>query len=295
MTGGAKRQRAAFEMLRDRRRVLDTIGFTVLIIVTLIFLFPIFIVVATSFKQPIDVTSTSFHLFFQPTLDNYLVLAGLKPGEFQFDLLLHFRSSLLAAAGSTVLAVIVGTPAAYAFARVHFRGSRAGLLFLLVTRMLPPIATVIPLFLIMRQIHLLDTVWALILAYTTFNLPFFIWMMYSFFLDLPRELEEAAFIDGATRWQAFWHVMLPLCRPGLAAAAIFCMVLAWNDFLFAATLTGRNAPTLPLLVSGFITDIGVAWGVMMAAGSVIVIPVLVFTFFIQRHLLRGMTAGALKE
>ena len=283
------------EPFRLGARAQDILVLAALVIATLIMLFPIFLVLVTSFKTPIDITSTSLKLFFTPTLENYLALVGLRPSEFQFDLWLHFRNSVIAAAGSTALAVLLGVPAAYAFARVRFRGSQSGMLFLLAMRLLPPIATVIPLFLIMRQVGLLDTVFALILAYTTFNLPFFVWMMYSFFLDLPRELEEAALIDGATRWQAFVKVILPLSRPGLAASAIFCMVLSWNDFLFAVTLTGRNAPTLPLLVSGFVTDMGVAWGIMMAAGSVIVVPVVLFTLFTQRHLVRGMTAGAVKD
>ena len=278
-----------------RQRAGDALVLAALVAVTIVFLFPIYTVVATSFKLPIDVVSETFDLLFTPTLDNYLALVGLRPSEFHFDLGLHFRNSLLAASGSTLLALLLGTPAAYAFARVRFRGARPGMLFLLALRLLPPIATVIPLFLIMRSVGLLDTVSALILAYTTFNLPFIVWMMYSFFLDLPRELEEAALIDGATRLQAFVKVILPLSLPGLAAAAIFSMVLSWNDFIFAVTLTARDAPTLPLMVSGFVTDLGVSWGIMMAAGSVIVVPVLIFTFFTQRYLLRGVTAGAMRD
>jgi multiple sugar transport system permease protein len=278
-----------------RQRGGDALVLAALAAATVVFLFPIYTVVATSFKLPIDVVAETFSLLFTPTLDNYLALVGLRPSEFHFDLGLHFRNSLLAASGSTILALLLGTPAAYAFARVRFRGGRPGMLFLLALRLLPPIATVIPLFLIMRSIGLLDTVLALILAYTTFNLPFIVWMMYSFFLDLPRELEEAALIDGATRLQAFVKVILPLSLPGLAAAAIFSMVLSWNDFIFAVTLTARDAPTLPLMVSGFVTDLGVSWGIMMAAGSVIVVPVLIFTFFTQRYLLRGVTAGAMKD
>jgi multiple sugar transport system permease protein len=278
-----------------RQRGGDALVLGALVAATIVFLFPIYTVVATSFKLPIDVVAETFSLLFTPTLDNYLALVGLRPSEFHFDLWLHFRNSLLAASGSTILALLLGTPAAYAFARVRFRGGRPGMLFLLALRLLPPIASVIPLFLIMRSIGLLDTVLALILAYTTFNLPFIVWMMYSFFLDLPRELEEAALIDGATRLQAFVKVILPLSLPGLAAAAIFSMVLSWNDFIFAVTLTARDAPTLPLMVSGFVTDLGVSWGIMMAAGSVIVGPVLIFSVFTQRYLLRGVTAGAMKD
>jgi multiple sugar transport system permease protein len=268
--------------------------FATLTIVTAISLFPIYSIVLTAFKQPADITAGGVSPLIAPTLDNFKALIGLVPSEFHFDLWLHFRNTLIAAFGSTLLSVVVGTPAAYAFARLRFPGRDAGLAALLIIRLLPPIATVIPIYLIMRQVGLLDTVFSLILAYATFNIPFYVWMMYSFFVDLPRELEEAAQIDGATRWQTYLIVMLPLAKPGIAASAIFSMVLAWNDFLFAAVLTSKNAPTLPLLVSGFVTDMGTAWGIMMAAGSVIVTPILVFTLFAQQHLLRGMTGGAVK-
>lgn len=268
--------------------------FAILAAATAVSLFPIYVIVLTAFKPPLTITQGGVSPFITLTLDNFMALVGLLPSEFHFDLWLHFRNTLMAAFGSTFLAIIIGTPAAYAFARVRFPGRDLGLAALLIIRLLPPIATVIPMYLIMRQAGLLDTVFALILSYATFNIPFYVWMMYSFFVDLPRELEEAAQIDGATRWQTFTIVMLPLAKPGMAAAAIFSVILAWNDFLFAAVLTSRNAPTLPLLVSGFVTDMGTAWGIMMAAGSVIVTPVLVFTLFAQKHLLRGMTGGAVK-
>jgi ABC-type glycerol-3-phosphate transport system permease component len=279
---------------RLRRRSFDGLALAVLAAATLVMIFPILIILSTSFKQPADVAAGTLVLF-RPTWENYLALVGIVPSEFHFDLMLHFRNSILAAAGSTALAVLLGTPAAYAFARVRFRGRVPAMLFLLLMRLLPPIATVIPLFLIMRTLHLLDTVLGLVLAYSSFNLPFFIWIMYSFFVDLPKDIEDAARIDGATGWQAFARVMLPLSRPGLVAASIFAMIMAWNDFLFAVTLTGREAATLPLLIAGFITDVGVSWGTMMAAGSIIVVPVLLFAIVTQQHLVRGMTAGAMKD
>ena len=276
------------------KRRTDLLVFAALVIATVISLFPIYLIVLTALKQPLDITSGGVGPFITPTADNFLALFGLITSEFNFDLWLHFRNTMLAAAGSTTLAIIVGTPAAYAFARVRFPGSAAGLSVLLATRLLPPIAVVIPLYLLMRSFGLLDTVFALILAYTTFNLPFYVWLMFGFFVDLPKELEEAATIDGATRWQTFYLVMLPLSLPGLVAASIFSLVLAWNDFIFAIVLTGHKTPTLPLLVAGFITDMGVSWGIMMAAGSVIVLPVLVFTLLAQKHMLRGLTGGAVK-
>ena len=279
---------------RAGTRLTDLSVFALLVFATLVALFPIYMIALTSIKQPIDITAGGVSPFITPTADHFLALFGVRPSEFRFDLWLHFRNTMLAATGSTLLAILVGTPAAYAFARVRFRGSTVGFSILLATRLLPPIATVIPLYLIMRSLGLLDTVAALILAYTTFNLPFYVLMMFSFFIDLPKELEEAAMIDGATRWQTFYLVMVPLCLPGLVAAAIFSLVLAWNDFIFAVILTSYNAPTLPLLVAGFVTDMGVSWGIIMAAGSIIVLPVLVFTLFAQKHMLRGLTGGAVK-
>jgi multiple sugar transport system permease protein len=168
------------------------------------------------------------------------------------------------------------------------------LFLLLALRMLPPIATVIPLYLIMRSFHLLDTVTGLVIAYTTFNLPFIVWVLRSFFLDLPADLEEAAMIDGATRWQCLSKVILPLSAPGIVASGIFALMLAWNDFLFAVILTSRHAPTLPVLTAGFITEMGTSWGVAMAAGTVIAVPVLFFTLFVQRYMVVGLTSGAVK-
>ncbi|MBI3495862.1 MAG: carbohydrate ABC transporter permease [Proteobacteria bacterium] len=282
-------------MLFGRRwNLKDILILVALVFASAIFLFPILLVVSVSFKAPIDIMAMPPKWLFQPTLENYRALLGLVPSEFKFDLWLHFRNSILAASGATFLSLLLGTPAAYAFARVSFRGSQTMLLSLLAVRMLPPIATVIPLFLIMRELHLVDSVIGLVIAYTTFNLPFITWIMRSFFLDLPRELEESGWIDGATRWQAFRLLILPLSLPGLVASAIFGLMLAWNDFLFAVILTSRDAPTLPMMTAGFVTDQGVSWGIMMAAGAVIIVPVLVFTLFVQRFLVSGLTSGAMK-
>jgi len=272
----------------------DLLILTALVLACVVFLFPIFMVVSVSFKAPGDIMAAPPRWLSPPTLENYEALLGWRPSEFQFDLWLHFRNSLLAASGATLLSLLLGTPAAYAFARQRFRGSNSTLLFLLALRMLPPIATVIPLFLIMRYLRLMDSITGLVIAYTTFNLPFIVWIMRSFFLDLPGELEEASWIDGATRWQTFRKVILPLSAPGIVASAIFGLMLAWNDFLFAIILTSRQAPTLPVMTAGFVTDQGVSWGIMMAAGAVIILPVLVFTLFVQRYLVSGLTSGALK-
>ena len=277
------------------RRDLETAAVTALLVVTtLVFLLPILLMIAVSFKTPVDVIAAPPRWLFRPTLDNYLALIGARPSEFQINLLLHFRNSIAATGGATVLSLALAAPAAYAFGRLRFRGARPVLFFLLALRMLPPIATVIPLYLLMRGLHLLDTIAGLIIAYTTFNLPFIVWVLRSFFLDLPADLEEAALIDGATRWQCLYKVILPLSAPGIVASGIFALMLAWNDFLFAVILTSRQTPTLPVLTAGFITEMGTSWGVAMAAGTVIVVPVLFFTLFVQRYMVVGLTSGAVK-
>jgi len=276
---------------RDLETVLVTL---VLIVATVVFMFPILMMIAVSFKAPADVIAAPPRWVFRPTLDNYAALLGLRASEFHIDLLLHFRNSVAAAGGATLLSLVVAAPAAYAFARLRFRGARPVLFYLLALRMLPPIATVIPLYLLMRNLHLLDTITGLILAYTTFNLPFVVWVLRSFFQDLPADLEEAAMIDGATRWQCLVKVILPLSTSGIVASGIFALMLAWNDFLFAVILTNRHAPTLPVLTAGFITEMGTSWGIAMAAGAVIAVPVLIFTLFVQRYMVIGLTTGAVK-
>ncbi|HYJ46382.1 MAG TPA: carbohydrate ABC transporter permease, partial [Pyrinomonadaceae bacterium] len=168
-------------------------------------------------------------------------------------------------------------------------------LWILSTRMFPPIVTAVPLFLMMSDLRLLDTLTALIIVYTAFNLPFVVWMMRGFFNEVPRELEEAARVDGDTRLGALRRVVLPLVAPGLAATAIFCLIISWNEFLFALTLTQTDAAmTLPVGIAGRVTQYEIKWGVMSAAGVVAMVPILVFALSVQRHLVRGLSLGAVK-
>jgi multiple sugar transport system permease protein len=161
--------------------------------------------------------------------------------------------------------------------------------------MFPPIVTIIPLFLMMRDLQLLNTITALIIVYTGFNLPYAVWMMRGFFQELPVELEEAAMVDGDSRLGALWRVVLPLVRPGLAATAIFCLIISWNEFLFALILTQTDASiTLPVGIAGRVTQYEIQWGAMSAAGVVAMLPILVFALIVQRHLVRGLSLGAVK-
>jgi multiple sugar transport system permease protein len=161
--------------------------------------------------------------------------------------------------------------------------------------MFPAIVTAVPLFLMMRDLRLLNTRLALVIVYTSFNLPFVVWMMRGFFAELPRELEEAAMVDGDSRLGALWRVVLPLVAPGLAATAVFCLIVSWNEFLFALVLTQTDdAMTLPVGIAGRVTQYEIKWGVMSAAGTVAIVPILVFALAVQKYLVRGLSLGAVK-
>jgi len=203
-------------------------------------------------------------------------------------------ASLVIALASTVLVVLVGTPAAYAFARFPIRRRDDLLLFVLATRMAPPIALAIPFYLIYARVGLLDTYVGLIVAYLTFNLSFYVWVLWSFCRDLPVELEEAARTDGYPRAHVLLRIVLPLLRPGIIATAMLCFIFAWNEFLYAFLLGGKAMETLPVAVPKLITSQGVKWGELSVVGIVALLPVLLAVFLLQRHIVRGLTMGAVK-
>jgi multiple sugar transport system permease protein len=200
----------------------------------------------------------------------------------------------LSASFSTLLALLLGVPGAYALSRWTGRGKGALRLAILVTRMAPPIAFTIPFFLFYRWVGLLDTVTGLVLVYTSFNLPLVIWMMQPFFETVPASLEEAALVDGASQRVIFTRIMLPMVTPGIAATAILCFLYAWNDFFFALILTRTAARTAPVAVVNFMNYEGWEWGKIAAGGSLVMAPVLVFSLAVRRYLVSGLTAGAVK-
>jgi multiple sugar transport system permease protein len=258
----------------------------------LVTIIPVFWLVTTSFKQQVD------YLDYPPklipstwTLDGYRVL-------FKQNALWHyFVNSVIITLTSTALAVFLGAIAAYSLSRAKLPFKLNGIIsfWMLLTRMYPAIATAIPYFLIMRDLHWLDTRQALIVTYTAFNLPFVVWLLIGFYEELPPELERAAMVDGCNAWQRFWKIVLPLSAPALVATAILSAVLSWNEFLFAVMLTRLQAKTLPVVMSGFITDKGMQWDQMTALGVVTILPVLIFALAVQRYLVRGLTLGAVKE
>ena len=269
-------------------------------------LFPVAWLLMSSVKEPAQVFAMPPRWVFAPTLHNYEVVLGLKvPTELETvteeqagtgmsPFPRYLLNTAAIAIGTTALSLSLGSAAAYALTRFYPR-QRTGLLVgVMLTRLVPPIVLIIPIYVLFRNLELLDTHVGMILAYLTFSLPLVIWMMRGFLLDIPIELEEAALIDGASRLQALRQVVLPLAAPGLAATAIFVILLAWNEFLFSLVLTTDNARSVTPYIGGFITDKAILWGRLYASSAIIMVPVLVFGLAVQKQLAHGLTGGAVK-
>jgi multiple sugar transport system permease protein len=265
-----------------RRRLLNWLALAILVVVMI----PFFWMVQMSFRPNDDIFG--YELAFSPTVEHY---TALWHGNFPES----FLNSVLSSGLSTILAMVIGTPAAYALARWEFKGKEQVGLWILATRMAPPIAFTIPFFLAYRVLGLSDTVLGLVLIYLTFNLALVIWMMQTFFASVPKTLEEAAWIDGCSIWGGFLRITLPLAAPGLAATAVLCFIFSWNDFFYALILTRTNAQTAPVAIVNFIQYEGWEWGKIAAGGTLVMLPVVVFTLLVRTYLVRGLTAGGLKD
>jgi multiple sugar transport system permease protein len=212
----------------------------------------------------------------------------------ELDALDALINSMFIVSMATMLAMIAGTMAAYALARFSIRGKNALALEILSIRMLPPIVSVIPLFIIARFLGIFDTPWLLIAVYTLTGLPFVVWIMRVFIQDIPQSIEEAAMIDGCGRIEAFWRVTLPMLLPGLAATMVIVFMFAWNEFLLASLLTSSNAKTLPVIAANAIKPKAIAFGLACSAGVLMSLPVIVLVLMMQRYLVQGLTLGAVK-
>jgi multiple sugar transport system permease protein len=253
-----------------------------------VILFPPVVLFVTSLKTDVDALSFPPKWIFDPTLKNYIDILNTSP------LVGYALNSLIVASLNTLLCLIVGSMAAYGLARFKFRGADNLAFWILSIRMMPPVAAIIPIYILMKNLRLLDTPWCLVITYLTFNLPFVVWMMKGFFEEIPREIEESALIDGCSDFSVFFRIALPLVAPGLAATAIMVFIFSWNEFLFALILTGTKAVTLPVGIIGYMKETGINWGYMTAGGILALIPVIVFMILVQKHLVKGLTLGALK-
>lgn len=249
---------------------------------------PILYLLITSFKDPKLTFSIPPVWIFTPTLQNYKdVIAGT-------EFLSYLGNSLVVALSSTFIAVALGSLAAYGFSRFKFRGAFWLRMSVLIPQILPPIAIIVPLYVLFNGLDLIDTKSALVISYLTFTIPLAVWMMIGFFEDVPPELEESAMIDGCTRLQALVRINLPIAAPGIVATAILCFIYCWNEFLYAAILTGRISRTLPVTITSFMTNKAILWGRIAASGSMVLIPVLIFALIAQRYLVRGLARGSIK-
>ncbi|CAO3429924.1 carbohydrate ABC transporter permease [Azospirillum endophyticum] len=292
------------------------------ILYALITLVPLLWIVQTSFKTPPDSIAYPPKVIAEPSLEGYVNLfttrsrqtpeyiASLPPPDGWVDRLVRSRNmviagpskfgerfvnSLVIGFGSTFLAVFLGTLAAYAFSRFKVPMKDDLLFFILSTRMMPPIAVAIPIFLMYRALGLTDTHVGMILLYTAVNVSLAVWLLKGFIDEIPREYEEAALIDGYSRLAAFRKVVLPQAATGIAATAIFCLIFAWNEYAFAVLLTSGEAQTMPPFIPFIIGEGGQDWPAVAAGTTLFLVPIVVFTVLLRRHLLRGITFGAVRR
>lgn len=272
---------------KTRKQINKTIIILLDILVLFIFDFPILWMFLSALKREEGMFSMPPKLLFMPTLFNYYHLV-------ERGAMLYFKNSLVASLATVFIATLIGIMAGYGLARGNFRSKKNLAWWIISTRMAPMVAVILPLYIIFRNLRMLNSITGLVVGFTTFTLPFATWLMMGFFQEIPRELEEAALVDGADKLKAFVFVALPLVTPGIVATAVLCFVFAWNDYLFATVLTSGQTQTLPVVTSALQTMRGILWGQVMSMGTLIFVPVLLIGIAIRKYLVRGLTMGAIK-
>ncbi|GAA4540997.1 carbohydrate ABC transporter permease [Amycolatopsis samaneae] len=256
-------------------------------VLAILFAFPLIWMVITAFKQEADAATDPPRVLFTPTLDQF---AGVLDRGF----LPYLANSAFVTVISTLLVLLLGVPAAYALSLAPVKKTSNALGFFLSTKMLPIVAAIIPLYVISQNVELLDNWWALVILYTSMNLPLAIWMMRSFFLEVPHEMIEAGRIDGAKLPTLLYRVIMPVVAPGIAATALICVIFSWTEFFYAVNLTAARAGTVPVFLVGFITNEGLYWAQLSAAALLASLPVMIVGWIAQNHLVRGLSMGAVK-
>lgn len=274
---------------KTKRERIMTIGQMVAgTVVSLAFVAPLLWMLSTALKQGNQAFSEIPTVFFYPTLENLRhVFVESKFGS-------ALATSLFTAISSTILALILGSGIAYPLARRRVPGQKHISSWILSLRIIPPIVVIIPLFLLLRTVGLTGSIWSLVIVYTYMNLPLTVWLMRSFFADMPIEIEEAAYVDGCTPFGTFLRITVPLTLPGIVATGLLAFIFAWNEFLFANVLTGAGTRTAPVGLTEYVTPVSVEWNNIMAAGTVVVLPVWIGALAAQKYLVRGLTLGAVK-
>jgi len=270
-----------------RHLVRNVVWLLAVLIITFIWLAPVAWIAATAFKHPRDVLSVD--IWFEPTLENFRTAFGPN-----YQLGKRLGNSIIVTVATLVIAIPISTAAAYAFSRFRFPGGILWPLGLLATQFVPAVMIIIPLFILLRSANLLDTPMALILVNLSLVIPYAVWMIKGFIDALPKDMEEAAMTDGATRFRALRDVVVPVAMPGIVTATIFCFVVTWNEFFFALILSRDEAVTLPVSLMSARTDRGDAWEIMAVIGLTIMVPMMLISRMVQRHFLKGLVSGAVK-
>lgn len=255
----------------------------------LVWAFPIVWSVLNSFKTEQDILAYPPKLLFAPTMAAYRdVLSGSG------SILPNLVSSMIISIGTTVITIVLAVPAAYALARLRYPGKRTSGFYVLATQMLPPVGIIIPYFLILRNIGWIDTYQGIILIYLSFSLPFAIWLLVSYFEEIPYEMEEAAYLDGASRWRTLWRIVVPQVRGGIAVAVVFVFLNAWNEFLFAVVLSGNTVRPVTVAMFNFVSVEQTLWNKLAAVSVLAMLPVVILGVLAQKHIVKGLTVGAVK-
>jgi multiple sugar transport system permease protein len=253
-----------------------------------LWLFPVYWILLTSFKPIREINSAIPVFIFKPTTENYSDLFA------KFDFARVLMNSIVVTFVTCAVVMVLGIMAAYSLARMKVPGEKHIALWILSLRFMPPIAVAIPFYIKWQDLRLLDTYPGLIIVYVAFGLPFAIWLLRGFLADVPVELEEAALLDGLSRLQIIWRIVVPVILPGIASTAIFTFVFTWNEYLMALMLTSFNAVTVPVTIAKFVMPYTILWGDLSAAVLIQVVPMLIVVFLLQRHIVRGMSLGAVK-
>ncbi len=272
---------------RQKRRLVEAGKVALIVLVVLFMMVPIAWIALASFKTHVDVYQLK--LFFEPTLDNYATVFDAP-----YDLGDKLWNSTLVATVTVAIAIPIATCAAYSFSRFRMRGERVMFVMILATQFVPAVVIVLPFFLMFRDLKITDTWYGLVLVNLSIVMPFAIWMIKGFIDGIPKDTEEAALVDGSTRMQVIVRIVMPMAAPGIITGAIFCFIIAWNDFLFALILTTKDAVTLPVGLALFKAEEGDQWNLLAAAGIIIMVPMFVLALIIQRHFVQGMTMGAVR-
>ncbi|WP_306207361.1 carbohydrate ABC transporter permease [Actinoplanes sp. RD1] len=272
---------------RRKRKITDSVWGIVAWIAGIVFVFPVIWMVLTSFKQEQDAASNPPSWVFTPTLDQYMTV-------FDRNITPFLLNSLMASVFSTLLVVLLATPAAYALSLRPVEKWTDVLFFFISTKMMPAVAALLPVYLLTKNLGMLDNIWTMVILYTSMNLPLAVWMMRSFLLEVPREVLEAGEVDGAGLLTSIRKIILPIVSPGLAATALICFIFAWNEFFLAVNLTATNAGTAPIFLVGFISSEGLFLARLCAAATLVSLPVLIAGWLAQNKLVRGLSMGAVK-